>query len=209
VVAQTYIWPKKEVNHVQLPDNEILMAIRLGNERVFEHLFKQHYASLCRYADSIVKDLDDAEEIVQTVFVTIWEKRLNIDIVQSLKSYLYRAVHNHCLNRLKHNKIKEVHQEYVGYFGEQHYEAVTEVVERNELEVKIKEAIEKLPEQCKIIFKLSRFEELKYQEIADKMGLSIKTIENQIGKALKIMRVELSDFLPIIIFITQFVSIYF
>ncbi len=69
------------------------------------------------------------------------------------------------------------------------------------MEIKIKDAIEKLPEQCKIIFKLSRFEELKYQEIATKMGLSIKTIENQIGKALKIMRVELADFLPVIIFI--------
>jgi RNA polymerase sigma-70 factor, ECF subfamily len=203
VVGQTYIWPKKEANHVQLPDNEILMAIRQGDERMFEHLFKQHYASLCRYADSIIKDLDDAEEIVQTVFVTIWEKRLDIEIIQSLKSYLYRAVHNHCLNRLKHNKIKEAHQEYVGYFGEQHHNAVTEVIERNELEVKIINAIEKLPEQCKIIFKLSRFEELKYQEIADKMGLSIKTIENQIGKALKIMRVELADFLPIVIFISQ------
>jgi RNA polymerase sigma-70 factor (ECF subfamily) len=203
VVAQTYIWPKNKANHVQLPDIDILIAIRQGNERAFEQLFKQYYTSLCRYADSIVKDLDDAEEVVQTVFVTIWEKRLDIEISQLLKSYLYRSVHNHCLNRLKHNKIKEVHQEYIGYFGEQHYEAVTEVIERNELEVKIREAIEKLPEQCKIIFKLSRFDELKYQEIANKMGLSIKTIENQIGKALRIMRVELADFLPAIIFISQ------
>ena len=203
MVAQTYLWQKKEANQVQLPDTEILMAIRQGDERVFERLFKQHYASLCRYASTIVKDLDDAEEIVQTVFVTIWEKRLTLEIIQSLKSYLYRAVHNHCLNRLKHNKIKEVHQEYVGYLGEQHYEAVTEVIERNELEIKIKEAIEKLPEQCKIIFKLSRFEELKYQEIANQMGLSIKTIENQIGKALKIMRIELADFLPTLVIFSQ------
>ncbi len=201
MVAQTYIWQKKETNQVQLPDIEILMSIRQGNEQVFEQLFRQYYTSLCRYAYSIVKDLDDAEEVVQTVFVTIWEKRLDFEINLSLKSYLYRAVHNHCLNRLKHNKIKEAHQEYVGYFGEQHYEAVTEVIERNELEIKIKDAIEKLPEQCKIIFKLSRFDELKYQEIANQMGLSIKTIENQIGKALKIMRLELADFLPVIIFI--------
>ncbi len=111
MVAQTYIWQKKETNQVQLPDIEILMSIRQGNEQVFEQLFRQYYASLCRYADSIVKDLDDAEEVVQTVFVTIWEKRLDIEINLSLKSYLYRAVHNHCLNRLKHNKIKEAHQE--------------------------------------------------------------------------------------------------
>jgi len=76
---------------------------------------------------------------------------------------------------------------------------VSEVVNKNELEQQLSKSIEKLPEQCRIIFKMSRFEELRYQEIADKMGLSVKTIENQIGKALKILRIELADYLPILL----------
>ena len=184
---------------IQIPDSEILLAIRQGNERVYETIFRKHYQALCNYACGILKDMDDAEEVVQSIFLKFWEQRESIEINVSLKSYLYRAVHNTCLNRLKHLKIQETYRQYVGDYLEETFDSATEIMDKNELENRISNALEKLPEQCRIIFKMSRFEELKYQEIADKLGLSIKTIENQIGKALRIMRMELSDYLPIVL----------
>ncbi|WP_028663731.1 RNA polymerase sigma-70 factor [Runella zeae] len=184
---------------MQLTDTQILSAIRQGDERVFETIFRKHYASLCTYGRSILHDAEEAEEIVQTVFVNIWEKREELEITQSLKSYLFRAVHNHCLNRIKHQKVRNEHQEYATYYQETTYESVSDTVYKNELETQLSLAIEKLPEQCRIIFKLSRFNELRYQEIADQLGLSVKTVENQIGKALKILRTELADYLPILV----------
>jgi RNA polymerase sigma-70 factor (family 1) len=184
---------------LEILEQDIIAAIKQGDERVYEKTFRKYYQSLCNYANSILKDLDEAEEIVQNTFITIWEKKTDLEINISLKSYLYRAVHNHCLNRLKHLKVRAEHQQYAMNYYSDSYEAVHETVYKNELESKLSEAIEGLPEQCKVIFKLSRFDELKYQEIADKLNLSIKTIEYQIGKALKILRTELVDFLPIFI----------
>ncbi|MEY4539865.1 MAG: hypothetical protein RLZZ306_1622 [Bacteroidota bacterium] len=183
---------------IQIPDSEILLAIRQGNERVYETIFRKHYQALCNYACGILKDMDDAEEVVQSIFLKLWEQRESIEINVSLKSYLYRAVHNTCLNRLKHLKIQDTYRQYVGDYLEDTFDSATEIMDKNELENRIAEALEKLPDQCRIIFKMSRFEELKYQEIANKLGLSIKTIENQIGKALRIMRTELSDYLPVV-----------
>ena len=185
---------------IQIPDSDIFLAIRQGNERVYETVFRKHYQALCNYACGILKDMDDAEETVQSIFLKLWEHREGIEINVSLKSYLYRAVHNTCLNRLKHLKIQDTYRQYVGDYFADTFDSATDIMDKNELENRILEALEKLPEQCRLIFKMSRFEELKYQEIADKLGLSIKTVENQIGKALRIMRTELADYLPVILF---------
>lgn len=182
-----------------LSEQEIVGAIREGNERIFEETFRKYYQSLCNYANSILKEMDEAEEVVQNLFLSIWEKRNDLEINISLKSYLYRAVHNHCLNRIKHLKIREEYQQYAVNFYDASYESVNQTVMKNELETKIEEAIKKLPEQCRLIFRMSRFEELKYHEIAEQLELSPKTVENQIGKALKILRVELAEYLPLII----------
>lgn len=182
-----------------LSEQEIVGAIRQGDEGIFEETFRKYYQSLCNYANSVLKEMDEAEEIVQNLFLSIWEKRADLEITISLKSYLYRAVHNHCLNRIKHLKIREEYQQYATNFYDVSYESVGQTVAKNELELKIEEAIRKLPEQCRLIFKMSRFEELKYHEIANQLGLSPKTVENQIGKALKILRLELAEYLPLII----------
>ncbi len=184
---------------VVLSEQEIIGAIREGNERIFEETFRKYYQSLCNYANSILKEIDEAEEVVQNLFLSIWEKRSDLEISISLKSYLYRAVHNHCLNRIKHLKVREEYQQYAVNFYDASYESVSQTVMKNELEAKIEEAIKKLPEQCRLIFRMSRFEELKYHEIAEQLELSPKTVENQIGKALKILRVELAEYLPLII----------
>lgn len=184
---------------VVLSEQEIVGAIREGNERIFEETFRKYYQSLCNYANSILKEMDEAEEVVQNLFLSIWEKRIDLEISISLKSYLYRAVHNHCLNRIKHLKVREEYQQYAVNFYDASYESVSQTVMKNELETKIEEAIRKLPEQCRLIFQMSRFEELKYHEIAEQLEISPKTVENQIGKALKILRVELAEYLPLII----------
>ncbi len=188
---------------MQLSEQEIVGAIRQGNERVFEVIFRKYYQSLCNYANSMLREIDEAEEVVQNLFSGIWEKRTELEISISLKSYLYRAVHNHCLNRIKHLKIREEYQQYGNSYYESSYESVSQSVMKNELERKIEEAIDKLPEQCRLIFRLSRFEELKYHEIAEQLGISPKTVENQIGKALKILRVELAEYLPLIILLVD------
>ncbi len=181
---------------VQLSDSDIIIAIRQGQEPAFEQMFRTYYERLCHHATKVLRDADEAEEMVQTVFLGIWEKRRELDINQSLKAYLYRAVHNHCLNRIKHYGVRETHRQHTLHVQSEGYEDVEETIEGSELEARIAAAVGRLPEQCQVIFRLSRFEELKYQEIADQLGLSIKTVENQIGKALKIMRRELADYLP-------------
>ncbi|GHB62303.1 RNA polymerase sigma-70 factor [Persicitalea jodogahamensis] len=183
---------------VQLSDPEIVQAIRQGQESAFEQMFRTYYEPLCRYANTLLKDSDEAEEVTQGLFLTIWEKRSDLEITLSLKAYLYRAVHNHCLNRIKHYGVRETHRAYSLHFQTDSHDSVTEAIYGSELEKRIERAVSKLPEQCQVVFRMSRFEELKYQEIADQLGLSIKTIENQIGKALKIMRKELADYLPVV-----------
>jgi len=189
---------------MSVSDPEIVSAIRQGDEAAFEKTFRTYYSRLCKYANSLLKDSDEAEEVVQTVFLTIWEKRADLEITFSIKAYLYRAVHNHCLNRFKHAAIKEAHKEYSGHFIPQSYESVTQAIHASELEEQIEHAVNKLPAQCQKAFRMSRFEELKYQEIAERLDISIKTVENQIGKALRILRVELADYLP-----SVFISLFF
>ncbi len=195
---------KNVFQSVQLSEKEIVGAIRQGNESIFEETFRKYYQSLCNYANSILKEMDESEEIVQQLFLNIWEKRSELEINISLKSYLYRAVHNHCLNRIKHLKVREEYSQYANNYYDSSYESVSQTVVKNELESKIEAAIKKLPEQCRIIFNLSRFEELKYNEIAEQLEISPKTVENQIGKALKILRIELAEYLPLIIICLRF-----
>jgi RNA polymerase sigma-70 factor (family 1) len=150
---------------------------------------------LCAYANSFISDLDAAEEIVQELFVRFWEQRETKEITTSIRAYFYASVRNACLNELKHLKIKEKYKQ------EQERELTFNVnqdqhnLELNELDEKIHTAINKLPEGRRKIFILSRFDGLKYQEIADKLNISIKTVENQMGEALKFLRVQLKDFI--------------
>ncbi len=184
---------------MQVSDLEVFSAIRQGNISEFEMLFKTHYSPLCRYAFTYLDDVDSAEEIVQNTFIAFWEKRDIIQIDASLKAYLYRSVRNACLNELKRQKVRQLHAQSVVLEGESYSQPSDQVTIAVELESKIQEAIQSLPEQCRLIFRMSRFEELKYQEIANQLKISIKTVENQMGKALKLMRLKLKDYLPLIL----------
>lgn len=179
----------------------------MGGITAFEMLFRTYYQPLCNYAYTFLQDREDAEEIVQSTFLMVWEKRDTLAIRTSVKPYLYAMVRNACLNVIKHEKIK---QRYAGEeiaLADRSHDAVNHTIATNELEHRIKEALEELPEQCRLVFKLSRFEELKYAEIAEQLNISIKTVENHMGKALKIMREQLKDYLPLIlVFLNGFLN---
>lgn len=169
------------------------------SETEFEQVFKSHFKALHAYACTILQEEAMAEEIVQQVFFKLWEKKDQVNIQQSLNAYLYRSVYNECLNYLKHKKVKKAHQSHTLYTSGTTSDNVSRKVIARELEEKIADALNQLPEQCRTIFQMSRFEELKYREIADKLNLSVKTVENQMGKALKIMRMQLVEYLPVLL----------
>jgi len=184
---------------VDLFDQNLWIGLKEGKQTALEMIFKTHYRPLCNYAYSFLNDKDEAEEVVQSSFISLWEKRDTISIQTSFKSYLYRMVRNACLNAIKHQKVKKSYADQEKISGEPIHNLVSETVVSTELEARIFKAIEVLPEQCRLVFQLSRFEELKYQEIADQLGISIKTVENHMGKALKIMREQLKEYLPLLI----------
>ncbi|SFH01180.1 RNA polymerase sigma-70 factor [Pedobacter insulae] len=165
----------------------------------FESLFRLHYKALLAYATVIVKDEDDAEEIVQQLFLKFWERRAQLSVQTSLKAYLYKCVYHDSLNYLKHQKVKTKYQDFTHHGMDSAYHTAADRLELTELQQQINLALNDLPEQCRTIFQMSRFEELKYREIAEELGLSTKTIENQMGKALRIMRIKLADFLILLL----------
>lgn len=145
------------------------------------------------YAARFMDTRADAEEIVQDVFVKFWEKCSSLSPDSSIKSYLYRSVHNSCLNAIKHEKVKDGYKQHVIQFLESSYQDDVEFNDPDVIRNRIHGEIDKLPPRCSEIFKLSRFEGLKYQEIADHLGISVKTVEVQMGKALKVLRESLHD----------------
>jgi RNA polymerase sigma-70 factor (ECF subfamily) len=184
---------------VSLPEQQQIEALTAGDITAFEMFFKTYYQPLCNYAYTFLQDKEEAEEIVQGTFLSVWEKRSAISIRTGVKPYLYAMVRNACLNVIKHEKIKQKHAVEEIALSPHSHDSVTNAIASAELEFKIGEAMEKLPEQCRLVFKLSRFEELKYSEIAEQLNISIKTVENHMGKALKIMREQLKDYLPLFI----------
>ncbi len=177
----------------------------VDREIAFERAFKEHFKALHAYAFTIIRDEENAEEIVQNVFFKLWEKKEQMEGITSLKAYLYKATYNDSLNFLKHNKVRAAYETYAKATNSDRNDAV-DTLSTKELQAKIDKALNELPEQCRTIFQMSRFEELKYREIADQLGLSVKTVENQMGKALKVLREKLADCLPllfILIFLTH------
>lgn len=186
-------------------NEQVLIAdIAKGNEDAFEMVFMAYYAALCTYANSLLKDPAEAEEVVQGTFLTFWEGRQNFDIHTSLKAYLYRAVHNTCLNKLKHYKVRQAHSTEYKSTNSEEVDTTIEQVQGSELERQIATAIEKLPNQCQTVFKLSRQQGLSYAEIAEQMGVSVKAVDKQIVRALRILREELKDYLPAILIFIMF-----
>ena len=168
-----------------------------ANDQAFDTIYTEHYSALHQYAYTILCDRVLAEEMVHQVFLKILEKGGQVQVHSSFKAYLYRAVHNECLNYIKHQKVKQVHAAYsIAGYGDG-IEGPSGAMQYRQLEELLHEAINDLPEQCRTVFQMSRFEEMKYAEIAAALGISIKTVENQISKALKRLRIQLAEYLPL------------
>lgn len=161
-------------------------------EKLFHTFFTAHFMPLTGYANKLLKDYDMAKDIVHNVFTTLWENREHTDFESPVKPYLYRAVHNRCLNALRDRKRTT---EPTDFLLLPEADPDQELMNTTELEVRVHQILEKLPERCREIFRLSRFEELKYSEIAEKLNISVKTVEAQMTKAIKVFREQLVDYL--------------
>jgi RNA polymerase sigma-70 factor (family 1) len=169
--------------NTQIPD--------LRDDGAFEQAFRQYFPGLCAYAHRFVPDIETAEEVVQEVFTQLWEKRAGLELKSSLKSYLFRSVHNRCLNQIRNEKVRVHHHQT--HQTERPDASFYDPAIVADVKHRVYEAIGRLPAQRGKIFRMSRFEALSYKEIAEKLELSPKTVEVQMGKALKQLRLWLQD----------------
>jgi len=172
-----------------------------GGEEGFRQIFETCYPRLFRFAAEYTGNIQDAEDILQNVFLIFWEKRASLQLDTNLNAYLLTMVKNHCVNHLKHQRVvhrystnrkTELQRELTfNHYAFNHFNP--EEMDIESLERLAEKAINELPEQCRKVFELSRYEGLKYREIAEKLGISVKTVETHISHALKILRVTMQD----------------
>lgn len=180
-------------------DEAILVSIKTGDMAAFNVLFKAVYVPLYVHCRKFIAEPEEAKDLLQNVFLRFWEKKEEIDVHTSLNAYLYRSVQNECLNYIRSVKPQEgldgcSHEElFSGLNGSEATPFSNLAV--LEIEQIVNNTIERLPKQCKSIFKLSRIEGLKNQEIADRLCMSVRTVDTQIYRALKILKGELKDYL--------------
>ncbi len=179
----------------RLDECSVIQRLNRGDERALDEIFDTYYGYLFHIAFAILRQTDVAKDCVQEVFVRIWQKRETLEISSTLKGYLQRAVVNECLGLIRKKQpfdIPDMHVPDTVPSAQEHLEA-------ENMEHLLSLAIERLPEQCRLIFRMSRMEEMSYREIAESLDLSPKTVENQIGKALKSLRADLGPWLPLLL----------
>ena len=177
---------------MQEDDRQLLYEIKQGKSEAYEIIFKKYFRELYRYAYNLLRDATAAEEVTQEIFLYVWEKRKKIEVQTTLKTYLYSAIKNKCLNYIK----LELSKQQVTTDVSEVVLLINEKEKDNDEKEKIKryvtKAIDDLPIKCRQIFLLSRNAGLTYDEIAEELGLSKKTVENQMGIALKKLRESLT-----------------
>lgn len=164
------------------------------NSDIFNKLFHDYYTNLSRFAFTYVKDEAVAEELVQEVFVNLWQKQ-ELKEISSIRSFLYISVRNRALNYLRDHKTRTLHENDFAIERERGALYEYNEYEHKQLETLVKDAIAELPEKCREIFELSRNENLTYQQIAEQLNISTKTVENQISIAIKKLRIKLKDYI--------------
>lgn len=180
--------------------DQLALRIKNGDEQSFELLFRKYFVRLCSFANKFLNDPEAAREIVQDVFACLWEAREDIKTEESLNAYLFKITQNKSINKLRRKRIESKYIEiYQLVYTENREISPYESLLAVELDDKLISAVDKLPAKCRKIFDLSRMEGLKYNEIATILQISVKTVEAQMSKALKILRLELKDFLMIVI----------
>lgn len=176
-----------------------------GSAQAFDELFRMHHSALCGYAYKIVLDRDEAKEVAQQCFVALWERRAQAGEILSVKSFLFRSAHNMCLNRFKHQKIKERYASDEEYFLQSCYVSEFDNTYHEDLHHQIKTAVEDLPEKNREVFKLRYFRGFDTQEVSEELGISPRTVETHISTAFRFLRDRLRH-LPEMIIILLFSS---
>jgi len=185
---------------------EILQRLQADDKTVLKSLFQNYYLSVCKSIHRYIRDKSTVEDIAQDVFIKFWEKRKKMNITSSVAAYLHRMAMNEAISYLRKQKHFES-DEILEQKTDTQFQNAEEEVLQDELKQNINNAINGLPPRCQAIFKMSRFEELTYKEIAAKLDISVKTVENQMGKALRVLREKLSGYLSISITIAMVISI--
>ncbi len=185
-------------------DLKTIAKFKNGDILAFRKIYDGFSEPLYRFAYSYLKDSFEAEEIVQDVFLKVWEKRDEIDEQKSFKSYLYRITINKIFNELKHRVVKQKYEQHLLNFDQLTHETPESSIQFQELNKKLELLLTKLPEQQRAIFIMSRWKGLSNAEIAEKLNLSIRTVENQIYRAAKFVKLHLNDDYPIAILIIAF-----
>lgn len=174
----------------------ILAKIKEGDIKAFEEIFRRYYSPLCLYAAGITGSVESAEEIVEELFYVLWKNREQLQVFQSIKSYLYRSVRNEAVQYCEHQEVKERHRMAVqassesGYVSDPHHE-----MEYKELQALIERTFDKLPPRRRQIFKMHRVDGKKYAEIALSLSLSVKTVEAEMTKVLRTLRNEIDNYI--------------
>ena len=179
-------------------DNDFLLsAVQHGDQKAFDTLFRRYYPMLCAYGHRFV-ELEDAEEIVEDSLLWIWENRETLVIESSLNSYLFKMVYRRALNKLAH--IDATQRADTRFYEEMHEMLQdTDYYQIEELAKRIEDAVAALPESYREAFVMHRFRDMSYKEIAETLGVSPKTIDYRIQQALKQLRVDLKDYLPLLL----------
>jgi len=180
-------------------DDEIIKGLKASDKRALTRLYNSFWKTLYVSSYNLLKDKEVCEEIIQDVFIDLWNKRKELEIKVSLKSYLYACVRYKAFAQFRSNKVMRVE-----LFEEldkrlQYANPETKMMHK-ELKQHVKFVVESLPEKCKRVYKLSRNEQLSHKEIAEKLDISIKTVENHITNALRVLRLSLGQVLFIMLF---------
>lgn len=169
--------------------------LRSGDDTAFDAIFRTSYAPLVRFVDSLVRSRAIAEEIVQDVMLELWRRRESLAADTSLQAYLFQSARNRSLNHIRHENVAQRGEPSIA--GELATPAIAStLLIEDEIDAAVKIAVGSLPTRCREVFDLSRTHGLKYSEIATTLGISVKTVEAQMSKALRILREQLAPFLP-------------
>ncbi|MFN0173033.1 MAG: RNA polymerase sigma-70 factor [Saprospiraceae bacterium] len=179
---------------METPEQQLLSALRFGNEGALRQIFDRHYPLLLSDIYRLIPDESTCQDLAQELFVDLWNKRENLDIHTSLRAYLRRAAVNKSLNYIKANRRNLFEDaDDLAHLPDTSASDTKKREAQETLEDALHVAISALPEKCRVVFNLSRFEQLSHREIAEKLGISVKTIENQITKAMKMLREALTN----------------
>ncbi|MEJ7810835.1 MAG: RNA polymerase sigma-70 factor [Gemmatimonadaceae bacterium] len=175
-------------------DLDLLDRIARGDRSAFETLFRSHYPALVGFAEGLLRSHQVAEDVVQDVMLNVWRQRETLRVEDCARAYLYRAVRNRAFNHLRHERVRRdaapqlVRESPLAPSGDA-------LLAEQELEAAVRAAVSELPERCREVFELSRVRGLRYTEIATTLGISVKTVETQMGRALKSLRESLAEYL--------------